>query len=418
MLDKFFDLFKKKEDKEIEEEVLEEVQENEEQTDLTKSEEDNSSENIIVEDKFEEEIVEDDIEDSIKKENKTEEIEEEPLLEETAEEIIEEDIDNKDEELIEDNLTEEEKEVEEKQGFFAKLKNGLLKTRDNISSKIDQVLASYRTVDEELFEDLEETLVSADIGIQPTMEIMDELRDRVKLKKIENPADVKAELASVMKEKLKSKNLDNTFNFDDKPTILLVVGVNGVGKTTTIGKIAHQQKEKGKKVTLVAADTFRAAAIEQLTEWANRANVDIIAHSEGSDPAAVIYDGISSAKSKNTDILICDTAGRLHNKKNLMNELNKIHRVIEREYPEARKEVLLVVDGTTGQNAIFQAKEFKEAAGLTGVAITKLDGTAKGGVVFPLQLELGLPVKLIGVGEQIDNLMEFNSDNFIDAIIN
>lgn len=418
MLDKFFDLFKKKEDKEIEEEVLEEVQENEEQTDLTKSEEDNSSENIIVEDKIEEEIVEDDIEDSIKKENKTEEIEEEPLLEETAEEIIEEDIDNKDEELIEDNLTEEEKEVEEKQGFFAKLKNGLLKTRDNISSKIDQVLASYRTVDEELFEDLEETLVSADIGIQPTMEIMDELRDRVKLKKIENPADVKAELASVMKEKLKSKNLDNTFNFDDKPTILLVVGVNGVGKTTTIGKIAHQQKEKGKKVTLVAADTFRAAAIEQLTEWANRANVDIIAHSEGSDPAAVIYDGISSAKSKNTDILICDTAGRLHNKKNLMNELNKIHRVIEREYPEARKEVLLVVDGTTGQNAIFQAKEFKEAAGLTGVAITKLDGTAKGGVVFPLQLELGLPVKLIGVGEQIDNLMEFNSDNFIDAIIN
>ncbi|NMB10056.1 MAG: signal recognition particle-docking protein FtsY [Tissierellia bacterium] len=418
MLDKFFDLFKKKEDKEIEEEVLEEVQENEEQTDLTKSEEDNSSENIIVEDKIEEEIVEDDIEDSIKKENKTEEIEEEPLLEETAEEIIKEDIDNKDEELIEDNLTEEEKEVEEKQGFFAKLKNGLLKTRDNISSKIDQVLASYRTVDEELFEDLEETLVSADIGIQPTMEIMDELRDRVKLKKIENPADVKAELASVMKEKLKSKNLDNTFNFDDKPTILLVVGVNGVGKTTTIGKIAHQQKEKGKKVTLVAADTFRAAAIEQLTEWANRANVDIIAHSEGSDPAAVIYDGISSAKSKNTDILICDTAGRLHNKKNLMNELNKIHRVIEREYPEARKEVLLVVDGTTGQNAIFQAKEFKEAAGLTGVAITKLDGTAKGGVVFPLQLELGLPVKLIGVGEQIDNLMEFNSDNFIDAIIN
>lgn len=418
MLDKFFDLFKKKEDKEIEEEVLEEVQENEEQTDLTKSEEDNSSENIIVEDKFEEEIVEDDIEDNIKKENETEEIEEEPLLEETAEEIIEEDIDNKDEELIEDNLTEEEKEVEEKQGFFAKLKNGLLKTRDNISSKIDQVLASYRTVDEELFEDLEETLVSADIGIQPTMEIMDELRDRVKLKKIENPADVKAELASVMKEKLKSKNLDNTFNFDDKPTILLVVGVNGVGKTTTIGKIAHQQKEKGKKVTLVAADTFRAAAIEQLTEWANRANVDIIAHSEGSDPAAVIYDGISSAKSKNTDILICDTAGRLHNKKNLMNELNKIHRVIEREYPEARKEVLLVVDGTTGQNAIFQAKEFKEAAGLTGVAITKLDGTAKGGVVFPLQLELGLPVKLIGVGEQIDNLMEFNSDNFIDAIIN
>ena len=211
---------------------------------------------------------------------------------------------------------------------------------------------------------------------------------------------------------------NNEINISKSPTIILVVGVNGVGKTTTIGKMAAKYRKQGKKVMLVAADTFRAAAIEQLTEWATRANVEIISHKEGADPASVIFDGISSAKSKNIDILICDTAGRLHNKKNLMNELNKIHRVIEREYPNAYKETLLVVDGTTGQNAIFQAKEFKEVANLTGIVITKLDGTAKGGVVFPLQMELGLPVKLVGVGEQIDNLIEFDSDKFVDAIFN
>ncbi|WP_099203275.1 signal recognition particle-docking protein FtsY [Miniphocaeibacter massiliensis] len=349
-----------------------------------------------------------------------EEIKEDNTSLESLEENIEEEISDNIEELKE-NIVEnevEEEVQEEKIGFFDRLKKGLTKTRDSISSKIDLVLASYQKVDEELFEDLEDTLISADLGVESTMQIIDELTERVKLNRIKNPLEVKTELSNIMKEKLKNSVESNVLDIQKTPKLILVVGVNGVGKTTTIGKMASKFKNQGKKVMLVAADTFRAAAIEQLTEWANRAKVDIISHNEGADPASVIFDGISSAKSKKVDILICDTAGRLHNKKNLMNELNKIHRVIEREYPEAEKETLLVVDGTTGQNAIFQAKEFKEAANLTGVVITKLDGTAKGGVIFPLQVELGLPIKLIGVGEQIDNLMEFDSDDFVDAIIN
>lgn len=382
MFKKFFDKFKNKENDEelIEENKVEEIK-------------DNSDEEIIS-DNSEEKIIE------------TEKSKEETLEEDTT--------DNEYEEIA----VEDEEIVEEKESFFTRLKKGLTKTRDNISSKIDDILASYQKVDEELFEDIEDTLISADIGVDSTMQIIDELTERVKHDRIKDPKEVKNLLIDIMKEKLKSSVDDNEINISNSPTIILVVGVNGVGKTTTIGKMAAKYKRQGKKVMLVAADTFRAAAIEQLTEWATRADVDIISHEEGADPASVVFDGISSAKSKNVDVLICDTAGRLHNKKNLMNELNKIHRVIEREYTDAYKETLLVVDGTTGQNAIFQAKEFKEAAQLTGVVITKLDGTAKGGVVFPLEIELGLPVKLIGVGEQIDNLMEFNSDDFVDAIFN
>ena len=313
---------------------------------------------------------------------------------------------------------EESEEFEEnKEGFFEKLKNSLLKTRDNISNKIDQVLANYRTVDEELFEEIEETLISADIGVETTLKIVAQLRDKVKLNNIQDPSKIKNVLADILKENIINDKIDNNLDVDDK-TIILVVGVNGVGKTTTIGKLAMKFKKDGKKVLMVAADTFRAAAIEQLTEWANRAKVDIISHKEGSDPASVVFDGVSAMKSRDADILICDTAGRLHNKKNLMNELNKIKRVIEKEYPEAKKEILLIVDGTTGQNAIIQAKEFMNATDLTGAIITKLDGTAKGGMIFPLEMELGIPVKFIGIGEQVNDLVRFEPEKFIEAIIN
>ncbi len=343
------------------------------------------------------------------------------IKDDEAEELGEHEKDAKTDDHIETDNSEEMEpveEVEEKGGFFDKLFKGLQKTRDNISSKIDEVLASYQKVDEDLLEELEEILISADIGVESTMNIMDELTDQVKLKRVNDAKVVKDMLIDIMTQKLKDTNMDNTIDIDNTPLVILVIGVNGVGKTTSIGKLAAKYKKQGKTVTLVAADTFRAAAIEQLTEWSQRARVDIISHKEGADPASVVYDGIASAKSKNTDILICDTAGRLHNKKNLMNELEKIHRIIDREYPQARKEVLLVVDGTTGQNAILQTKQFKEVANITGVVITKLDGTAKGGMVFPLQVELGIPIKYIGVGEQIDQLMEFEPTEFIQAIFN
>lgn len=392
MFKKFFDKFKNKENDEelIEESRVEEI-------------EDISDEEIEKETPVNEEI---------------EILEKEPIEEDILNEEIYDYEEDEIEKIEKEEPVEEKEIVEDKESFFTRLKKGLTKTRDNISSKIDDILASYQKVDEELFEDIEDTLISADIGVDSTMQIIDELTERVKHDRIKDPKQVKSILIEIMKEKLESSVENNEINISNSPTIILVVGVNGVGKTTTIGKMAAKYKRQGKKVMLVAADTFRAAAIEQLTEWAIRADVDIISHEEGADPASVVFDGISSAKSKNVDVLICDTAGRLHNKKNLMNELNKIHRVIEREYAEAFKETLLVVDGTTGQNAIFQAKEFKEAAQLTGVVITKLDGTAKGGVVFPLEIELGIPVKLIGVGEQIDNLMEFNSNDFVDAIFN
>ncbi|WP_294684660.1 signal recognition particle-docking protein FtsY [uncultured Finegoldia sp.] len=340
-------------------------------------------------------------------------------LENNAEIVKEQNHDNRveiEEEHDESDNIIEEKE-ESKEGFFENLKNSLLKTRDNISKKIDQVLANYRTVDEELFEEIEETLISADIGVETTLKIVNQLRDRVKLNNIQDPKKIKNVLSDILKENIINEKIDNNLNVNDK-TIILVVGVNGVGKTTTIGKLAMKFKKDGKKVLMVAADTFRAAAIEQLTEWANRAKVDIISHEEGSDPASVVFDGVSAMKSRDADILICDTAGRLHNKKNLMNELNKIKRVIEKEYPEAKKEVLLIVDGTTGQNAIIQAKEFMNSTDLTGAIITKLDGTAKGGMIFPLEMELGIPVKFIGIGEQVNDLVKFEPEKFIEAIIN
>ena len=317
----------------------------------------------------------------------------------------------------EDNELEEV--VEKKQSFFERLKKGLTNTRNNLSSKIDNLLSMSKKIDEELFEELEYILVSADIGANVTMELIDDLKEIVKKEKITEPSLIKDKLIELMNSKLASKELNHDFNIiDGIPTIILVVGVNGVGKTTSIGKLANKFKSKGKNVMLVAADTFRAAATEQLTEWANRSGVPIISNEEGADPASVVYDGIQSAKSKNIDILICDTAGRLHNKKNLMNELNKIARVIDREYPEANKEVTLVLDATTGQNAIVQAKEFRDTANIDSVILTKLDGTAKGGVVFTIQLEMEIPVKQIGIGEQIDDLQDYNDEDFVNAIFN
>ena len=307
--------------------------------------------------------------------------------------------------------------IEKKQSFFERLKCGLANTRNNLSSKIDNLLSMSSKIDEELFEELEYILVSADIGATVTMELIDDLKDIVKKEKIKEPSLIKDKLIELMNFKLKEKELNHNFNITDGiPTIILVVGVNGVGKTTSIGKLANKFKSQGKNVMLVAADTFRAAATEQLTEWANRSNVPIISNEEGADPASVVYDGIQSAKSKNIDILICDTAGRLHNKKNLMNELNKITRIIDREFPEANKEITLVLDATTGQNAIVQVKEFRDTANIDSVILTKLDGTAKGGVVFTIQLEMGIPVKQIGIGERIDDLQDYNDQDFVNAI--
>ncbi len=384
MLNKFFDKFKSKKD-------YEETKNTEEDLQQEELEISQSNENIEISEEV------NDSEKVVEEKNEKSETDNEKYQEQS-------------EEMIEDK-------EENKEGFFEKLKNSLLKTRDNISNKIDQVLANYRTVDEELFEEIEETLISADIGVETTLKIVAQLRDKVKLNNIQDPSKIKNVLADILKENIINDKIDNNLNVDDK-TIILVVGVNGVGKTTTIGKLAMKFKKDGKKVLMVAADTFRAAAIEQLTEWANRSKVDIISHKEGSDPASVVFDGVSAMKSRDADILICDTAGRLHNKKNLMNELNKIKRVIEKEYPEAKKEILLIVDGTTGQNAIIQAKEFMNATDLTGAIITKLDGTAKGGMIFPLEMELGIPVKFIGIGEQVNDLVKFEPEKFIEAIIN
>lgn len=307
-------------------------------------------------------------------------------------------------------------ECEEKVDFFTKLKMGLAKTRDGMTSKIDSILGSYGKIDDELFDELEEVLVTADVGISTTMNIIDNLKEDVRRKKIKDPLDVKKLLKEEIKSNLSSLDSKRKLDIEPSPAIILVIGVNGVGKTTTIGKLSYLLKGQGKKVLIAAGDTFRAAAIEQLEEWSNRAGVDIVSHKEGSDPAAVIYDGIQAAKSRKCDVLICDTAGRLHNKKNLMNELNKIFMVIGKEYPEAKKEVLLVVDATTGQNAILQAKQFNDVCDITGIVLTKLDGTAKGGVVIALQDEIGVPVKLVGVGEGVNDLQEFDVDSFVDAI--
>ena len=297
--------------------------------------------------------------------------------------------------------------------FFGRIKEGLRKTRDAIFGRIDAMLKSFTKIDDELFEELEELLVMADVGVYTAERICDELRERVKKEGITEPAKINGLLADVISEMLKG---GQPLKIDTKPSVILVIGVNGVGKTTTIGKMAANFVRQGKKVTLAAADTFRAAAIDQLQIWADRANADIIKQGEGADPAAVVFDAISSAKAKGSDIIIVDTAGRLHNKKNLMAELEKINRIINRELPDADKEVLLVLDATTGQNAVNQTKEFKNAAGITGIVLTKLDGTAKGGVVLAIKEELNVPVKYIGVGEQIDDLQPFEPDVFARAL--
>ena len=297
--------------------------------------------------------------------------------------------------------------------FFDKLKRGLQKTKNAIFKPFADLFKSLRKVDEDLMEELEEILICADVGATTTEMILDRLRAEIKENKIKDTEDVKSTLKTIMKEMIGE---GGEIPFNDKMTVILIIGVNGVGKTTSIGKIASALKRDKKKVVVAAADTFRAAAIDQLSVWTDRAGVDLIKHSEGSDPAAVVFDAINAAKKRNSDALIIDTAGRLHNKKNLMNELAKIDRVITRELPDANRETLLVLDATTGQNAVNQAKEFKNAANITGLVLTKLDGTAKGGIVFSIKNELDIPVKFIGVGEQIDDMEKFNADDFINAL--
>ena len=333
-------------------------------------------------------------------------------------EVIEEAIDNKAEEKEEnqENLEEEVEEVEEpkKASLFQRLMDGLDKTRKEVGIKINTVLGAYVKIDDEMLEDLEDILVSADVGMETTMKLIDNLRETIIREKVNDPKEVKPLLLEEAK-KLMNPELNTKIN-SDPPVIILVVGVNGVGKTTTIGKLSQRFKNENKSVLVCAADTFRAAAIDQLKEWGIRANVDVISHDEGSDPAAVVFDAIEAAKARNTDVLIVDTAGRLHNKSNLMKELEKINRIISKKYPEANRENLLVLDSTTGQNAINQAKTFKEVTDISAIALTKLDGTAKGGVVIALQSELGIPIKLIGVGEGIDDLQDFNIDTFLGTI--
>ncbi len=303
---------------------------------------------------------------------------------------------------------------ENKSGFFSKLVQGLTKTRNNIAHGIDAIFSGFSSIDDDFYEELEEILIMADLGINTTTAILENLREKVKENKIKDPAECRQLLISSMKEQMRLE--DTAYEFENRKSVVLLIGVNGVGKTTSVGKLAGQMKDQGKKAMVAAADTFRAAAIEQLTEWAHRANVDIIAQKEGSDPAAVIYDAVTAAKARNVDVLLCDTAGRLHNKKNLMEELKKINRVIEREYPEAYRETLVVLDGTTGQNALAQAREFNEVAEITGIVLTKLDGTAKGGIAIAIQSELGIPVKYIGIGEKIDDLQKFNAEDFVNAL--
>lgn len=322
--------------------------------------------------------------------------------------------DNFEEKEAEERDLQGEEESAPKLSLFGRLKQGLSKTRKEVGIKINTVLGSYVKIEDEMLEDLEDILISADIGMDTTMKLIDNLRQRIIREKINDPSLVKDILKSETKS-LMNEKLNSHLNIGS-PSIILVVGVNGVGKTTTIGKLAARLKKEGKTVLIAAGDTFRAAAIDQLKEWGNRANVEVISHVEGADPAAVIFDGIAAAKSRNVDVLICDTAGRLHNKTNLMKELEKINRIIDREYSNATRETLLVLDATTGQNAMNQAKTFKESCDLTGIALTKLDGTAKGGVVIALQSELQIPIKLIGVGEKIDDLQDFNIDQFVSAI--
>lgn len=419
------------------EDVVEEKVENEETKDLENSDVSETIESVEEKDTEDEnlhnqseKINEYDIIEEIKENIATDEIEineekiEDTLNDEKVNEVVEniEESTIHDQEVIINEVDEDIKEenievVEEPQkkvNLFERLKQGLTKAKQGITDKIDDVLKSYTKVDEELLEELEEILITADVGVNTTMDIIDKLRDKIKENKITEPAGVKAELKNIIEEILTNEN--STLNVEKSPTIILMVGVNGVGKTTTIGKLANRYKQEGKKVLLAAGDTFRAAAIEQLEVWAGRSNVDIIKHQEGADPGAVVFDAIKAAKARKVDLLICDTAGRLHNKANLMNELGKVFKIVDREFPEANKEVLLVVDATTGQNAVVQAKTFKEVADITGIVLTKLDGTAKGGVVLAVKSEVDVPVKLIGVGEKVEDLQDFDAKAFSEAL--
>ena len=419
------------------EDVVEEKVENEETKDLENSDVSETIESVEEKDTEDEnlhnqseKINEYDIIEEIKENIATDEIEineekiEDTLNDEKVNEVVEniEESTIHDQEVIINEVDEDIKEenievVEEPQkkvNLFERLKQGLTKAKQGITDKIDDVLKSYTKVDEELLEELEEILITADVGVNTTMDIIDKLRDKIKENKITEPSGVKAELKNIIEEILTNEN--STLNVEKSPTIILMVGVNGVGKTTTIGKLANRYKQEGKKVLLAAGDTFRAAAIEQLEVWAGRSNVDIIKHQEGADPGAVVFDAIKAAKARKVDLLICDTAGRLHNKANLMNELGKVFKIVDREFPEANKEVLLVVDATTGQNAVVQAKTFKEVADITGIVLTKLDGTAKGGVVLAVKSEVDVPVKLIGVGEKVEDLQDFDAKAFSEAL--
>ena len=302
----------------------------------------------------------------------------------------------------------------EKKGFFSRLVEGLTKTRDNIVSGIDAVFSGFSKIDEEFYEELEEILIMGDLGVKATEAILDDLRDKVKANHIKQPAECKHLLIDSIKEQMKVE--ETAYRFENEKSVVLVIGVNGVGKTTTVGKLAGKMKDQGKRVVIAGADTFRAAAGDQLKEWANRSGVDMIGGVEGADPGSVVYDATAAAKARNADVLLVDTAGRLHNKKNLMNELGKINRILEKEYPEAYRETLVVLDATTGQNALVQAREFSDVAKISGIVLTKMDGTAKGGIAVAIQSELGVPVKYIGVGETIDDLQKFDSDEFVNAL--
>lgn len=395
MFKKFFKRNKKEEVKEeIPEVAISQEETNEGEEEIATEEVDNAKEETALDASLETE----------EKEAVESEVEEETIEEESNEEV-------KEEQLTEE-IVEEPKEA--KVSLFERLKQGLSKAKQGITDRVDQVLKSYTKVDDELIEEIEEILITADVGVETTMDIIDKLTDAIKTKKITDPKDVKGELKLIIEEILTNDN--STLDVRHSPSIIVMVGVNGVGKTTTIGKLAARYKKEGKKVLIAAGDTFRAAAIDQLEVWANRSGVDIIKHQEGADPGAVIFDSIKAAKARNTDLLICDTAGRLHNKSNLMNELSKVFKIIDREYPEAKREVLLVVDATTGQNAVSQAKSFKQVCDITGIVLTKLDGTAKGGVVLAVKSEVDVPVKLIGVGEKMEDLQDFDAKAFSEAL--
>ena len=449
MFKKLFGFGKKKKE-EIKEEPVEELEVKETEEDSknvedskeeVKSDLENDEDNSEYDSQKEREEVEvleeDEIESNTTEETKNEEAVSQEILEEQIEaqeeiaeieEIKAEDIERaqdietqekqdeieESEDTVENQIDDEVEEKPKKVSLFNRLKQGLTKAKQGITDRIDEVLKAYTKVDEELLEDLEEFLITADVGVNTTMDIIEKLEDVIRTKKITDPQDVREELKLIIEDIL-SKD-DTKLDVSHSPTIILMVGVNGVGKTTTIGKLAHRYKSEGKKVLLAAGDTFRAAAIDQLEVWANRCNVDIIKHQEGADPGAVIFDAIKASKARGVDVLICDTAGRLHNKSNLMNELGKVFKIVDREYPEAKKEVLLVVDATTGQNAVSQAKSFKEVCDITGLALTKLDGTAKGGVILAVKSEVDVPVKLIGVGEKMEDLQDFDSKSFVDAL--